>query len=355
MRRLPVYFVIDVSESMVGEPIKKVEDGIRSIITALKKDPHALETVYISIIVFAGKAKTLVPLTDIISFYPPKFSIGSGTSYGQGIKHLITELETNVIKTTHETKGDWKPIIFFMTDGNPTDDFIIDIGRWEQHWKDKSNVVVVSIGDHTSSSILKRISNEIIAFDDSDPESYTAFFKWVTSSIQVQSQRVEEGTGNSALELGGFDKSKLKKIDPFNENEIQNVDEHCAIFNGKCQTTKKAYLVKYKKGSHNAGFVDMPNLSTINYRLDGSYVLDDNYLELSDSSEEKSQQNSVSTELLRGIPNCPSCGNRFAMAVCSCGNIFCLDGGGLQTCPHCGIAGNYGAGDGHIDIKRQQG
>ena len=29
MRRLPVYFLVDVSESMVGEPIQQVQDGMR--------------------------------------------------------------------------------------------------------------------------------------------------------------------------------------------------------------------------------------------------------------------------------------------------------------------------------------
>ena len=37
MRRLPVFFVIDVSESMIGEPLEKVEEGLRAIITELRK------------------------------------------------------------------------------------------------------------------------------------------------------------------------------------------------------------------------------------------------------------------------------------------------------------------------------
>src|SRR5674476_339365 len=49
MRRLPVYFLIDVSESMVGEPIQMVQDGISSIIKDLRTDPYALETVWVSI------------------------------------------------------------------------------------------------------------------------------------------------------------------------------------------------------------------------------------------------------------------------------------------------------------------
>jgi len=31
MRRLPIYFLIDVSESMVGEPIEWVQDGMATI------------------------------------------------------------------------------------------------------------------------------------------------------------------------------------------------------------------------------------------------------------------------------------------------------------------------------------
>ena len=35
MRRLPVYFLVDVSESMVGEPIQQVENGMRQIVQEL--------------------------------------------------------------------------------------------------------------------------------------------------------------------------------------------------------------------------------------------------------------------------------------------------------------------------------
>ena len=80
MRRLPVYFVVDVSESMVGEPIEQVQNGMRNIIQDLRNDPYALETVYVSVIAFAGKAKSLSPLTELYKFYPPIFPIGGGAA-----------------------------------------------------------------------------------------------------------------------------------------------------------------------------------------------------------------------------------------------------------------------------------
>lgn len=60
MRRLPIYFLLDVSESMVGDSIEHVQDGMATIIKELKTDPFALETVWISIIAFAQKLKLLI-------------------------------------------------------------------------------------------------------------------------------------------------------------------------------------------------------------------------------------------------------------------------------------------------------
>ncbi|MDR3339664.1 MAG: VWA domain-containing protein, partial [Candidatus Symbiothrix sp.] len=62
MRRLPIYFLIDVSESMVGDPIEQVQDGMATIVKELRTDPYALETVWVSVIVFAGQPKTIAPL-----------------------------------------------------------------------------------------------------------------------------------------------------------------------------------------------------------------------------------------------------------------------------------------------------
>ena len=121
MRRLPVYFLVDVSESMVGAPIQQVQDGMRMIVQELRTDPYALETAYISVIAFAGKAKCVSPLTELYKFYPPTFPIGGGTSLGNALEFLMDDMDKTLVRTTTEQKGDWKPIVFLFTDGNPTD------------------------------------------------------------------------------------------------------------------------------------------------------------------------------------------------------------------------------------------
>ena len=71
MRRLPVYILIDTSGSMRGEPIEAVKVGLDSMVSSLRTDPYALETVNISIITFDKDVKQLIPLTPIDSLQIP--------------------------------------------------------------------------------------------------------------------------------------------------------------------------------------------------------------------------------------------------------------------------------------------
>lgn len=65
MRRLPVYILLDTSGSMRGEPIHSVNVGLQSMLSALRQDPYALESVYLSVITFDIEAKVYLPLTPL--------------------------------------------------------------------------------------------------------------------------------------------------------------------------------------------------------------------------------------------------------------------------------------------------
>ena len=211
MRRLPVYFLIDVSESMVGEPIQYVEEGIAMIIKELKSDPHALETVWISVIVFAGQAKTLVPLQEIVSFYPPRFPIGSGTSLNNGLGHLMFELRRNIVKNTAERKGDWKPLVFLFTDGVPSDDARGGIAEWKNNWQKSANMVAVSLGDGSDLWLLRELTEHVLVFKNTSQASYKTFFQWISASIKSNSAAVE--TSKSPIDLSNIDDETLASID----------------------------------------------------------------------------------------------------------------------------------------------
>lgn len=350
MRRLPIYFLIDVSESMVGDPIQHVQDGISTIIQELKTDPTALETVFISIIVFAGEAKTIIPLQDIISFYPPKFPIGSGTALSKGLGHLMFELRRNLVKTTRESKGDWKPIVFLFTDGVPTDKPEKAIEEWNKNWKRTANIISVSLGDAADYSVLNQLSDHVLKLENTNADGFKEFFKWVTDSIKTSSESVEQN--KSEFELVDVKSDNMSVIDLKKDHRPSIfADDNYVVIPGKCQNTKKNYLMKYRKDIKAMNFGGM-DLATKYYRLNGAFQLDESYEEL---SGDESIQLTVNTEELIGAPTCPCCGNQIAFAVCQCHQIHCIGDEEVSTCPGCGNQGQYGAGSGGFDVNRTLG
>ena len=350
MRRLPVYFLIDVSESMVGEQINSVEVGISNVIQELKKDPYALETVFINIIVFAGKSKTIIPLTDIITFYPPKFSIGSGTNLGDGLGQLMLEIRKNHVPSSPEKKGDWKPIVFLFSDGAPTDNPTVAINEWKQNFSTKCSLIAISLGDAESLSRLKELTQDVYLMNDTSASTYKNFFKWVTASIKASSLSIIDAGRHEMANTSGL---SLEKID-LTKHEVQSdqLDPNFAVFIAKCQNTKREYLIKYKKQIQENEFTSNLGFGTLVYRLTGAYQVNSDYHEL---SSDKQIDQKLSTENLQGFPTCPCCGNQFGISVCSCNKILCTGEEDVTTCPWCGTQAHYGQGGGSIDLNRNLG
>ncbi|MEL6897882.1 MAG: VWA domain-containing protein, partial [Planctomycetota bacterium] len=192
MRRLPVYLVLDTSGSMMGEPIEQVKNGVQMLISALRQDPYALETAYLSVISFNTNASQLVPLTELTSFQAPDLQASGITELGGALKLTAECASREVEKTTAESKGDWRPMVFLMTDGMPTDDWKSGLSKFkEERW---GIVVGCAIGKNDSSvnGVLNEICGEaVVQLDTADSGAIAAFFKWVSASISMGSQKVE--------------------------------------------------------------------------------------------------------------------------------------------------------------------
>ena len=346
MRRLPIYFLVDVSESMVGTPVEEVQQGMRTIVQTLRTDPYALETVYVSIIAFAGKAVTLSPLTEIYKFYPPVFPIGGGTSLGAGLDALMDDIDRSVKKTTREARGDWKPIIFLFTDGNPTDNYLKAFNRWNKHYRGHCNLVAISIGDNVNVLTLSQITDDILLLKDTDRESFTKFFKWISASIQATSMSVE-ATNTDGVKLAPTSGINLEKVEPDRQRAYADVDENFAVLHARCSTTKNDYLVKFaRRFATGDGFAYSPDGR---YCLVGAYPINkETYRSLSAGATPK-----INTTTLRGVPACPCCGNQLGVVVCECGGIFCVGSDTTVACPWCGLHGELGEiGAGGLDVTR---
>ncbi len=197
-RRLPVYLVLDCSGSMTGEPIEACRQGVRALLSDLRGDPQALETAYLSVITFDNTARQVCPLTELTSFVEPTLNATGSTALGEALTLLEQCLDREVRKATPTQKGDWKPLIFLMTDGQPTD-------AWEpaaDRIKNRrfGNLIACAAGPGANPAMLKRVTESVVELSNLQPDQLKAFFKWVSSSIRTTSQKLEltpsDGAGN---------------------------------------------------------------------------------------------------------------------------------------------------------------
>nr|VFJ48481.1 MAG: Uncharacterized conserved protein YegL, contains vWA domain of TerY type [Candidatus Kentron sp. FM]VFJ48674.1 MAG: Uncharacterized conserved protein YegL, contains vWA domain of TerY type [Candidatus Kentron sp. FM]VFK08171.1 MAG: Uncharacterized conserved protein YegL, contains vWA domain of TerY type [Candidatus Kentron sp. FM] len=355
MRRLPVFLVLDVSDSMVGEPRRLLEKGLETLIQLLRQDPHALETAYISVIAFAGKVETLVPLIDVISFYPPQLPLGSGTAMGLALDHLMTEIDQSVRRSSAERKGDWKPAVFFLTDGKPTDEMGKAAKRWKADYASKVNLIAIGLGPYADTDALGQFADEVIRYDGGTEEDFRKFIRWISASVSSMSVAVRDGGERKGLPVS-LDKAEgvLKPA-----GSTVRVDEDVVVVVGKCQRTKRPYLLKYEPLSKVLGneVLDssIPEIYRDAYQATEGFAIDESYFDWSDSREVNA---SVEMNRLVGGVGCPQCGGTFSMTVCGCGGVFCTNGRGVQTCPWCGRSGKVSEATAEtpsISVKRSSG
>ena len=345
MRRLPIFFLVDVPESMAGESLSKLEQGLGAVLSALRKDPYALETAFLSVIVFAGKARTITPLTDIISFRPPELPVGGGTALGAALGHLMDEIDSAVVKTTPGQKGDWKPVVFLLTDGHPTDDPAKSVERWNRSYRNKASLIAVSVGGAADHTLLRTLTADVIVFNDAAPDAFARFLKWVTASIQNQSQSVNAGR-DGKVSLAKAEPGLLAPVEAAEGlTPFAGVDDRFVVLVGKCMKTKLPYLLKYQKRGERGG-------GGANYSLVAAVPAKNSYFDL---SEGVSSGTSVSTQNLEGFPLCPHCGAKFSVARCRCGSMHCIEGAGTFTCTWCGNSDYYEIIDTGFDVDRGRG
>jgi len=203
MRRLPVYLLLDTSGSMTGEPIEAVKNGVQMMISSLRQNPQAIETAFLSVITFDTTAQQIIPLTDLASFQMIDLKATGVTALGEALRLVAFKIETEVAKTTTEQKGDWKPLVFIMTDGIPTDNWESGLNEFKK--AKTAFTVACAAGGGADTAILKQITDNVVSLDTADSSSIGKFFQWVTASIGVSSTKVDD----SGKEVTG-----LKELPP---------------------------------------------------------------------------------------------------------------------------------------------
>lgn len=184
---------------MRGEPIVALNNGFNGLISMLRSDPQAMDSLHISVITFDREVHNLIPLIDLASFNPVEIKCpDSGPTHtGQALESVYNLVSSEVIKNSPDRKGDWKPLLFVFTDGKPS-----DLQKYREvvpkiKSLDFGIIVGCAAGPKAEVNYLQELTDNVVKLDTTDSTTLTTFFQWVSSSIEMGNKT--QGTGEQMI------------------------------------------------------------------------------------------------------------------------------------------------------------
>ncbi|MEH1765980.1 vWA domain-containing protein [Nostoc sp.] len=195
--RCPVILLLDTSGSMSGQPIQELNRGLAAFKEDVQKDSQASLSVEVAMITFGPIVKLTQDFVTIDQFTPPTLEVGGVTPMGAAIEYALDFLENR--KQTYQNNGIlyYRPWVFLITDGAPTDSWNSAAQRLRQaEAQSRLSFFAVGVKD-ADMNILKQISPPERPPVTLNGLDFRELFVWLSASVK----RVSSGKVGQAVAL----------------------------------------------------------------------------------------------------------------------------------------------------------
>ena len=189
--RCPVVLLLDTSYSMTGNPINQLNEGVYALYAALRDDDLASVRVDLSVISFGQSVTVLQDFATVSESQAPELRVNGMTPMGEAIVTALRNIENR--KNEYRAAGIsyYRPWLFVITDGEPTDS-VSEASQMLQQAISSKKVIFFGIGvENANIERLKQIAGSRDRVFKLNGLNFKELFQWVSSSLSsVSSSRV---------------------------------------------------------------------------------------------------------------------------------------------------------------------
>ena len=183
--RCPCMLLLDTSGSMMGKPIEELNAGLQLFREQLAADRLAAKRVDLAVITF-GPVGVVSPFGSIDAFQPPMLTADGGTPMGEAIERGIALLEERKSEYRRNGVAYYRPWMFLITDGAPTDNWT-RAARLVSDGEERKKLIFHAVGVggadlETLAAISVRTPLRLKKLE------FAELFRWLSSSLQSVSQ-----------------------------------------------------------------------------------------------------------------------------------------------------------------------
>lgn len=178
--RCSCVLLLDTSGSMHGTKIAELNKGLEVFADELRGDSMAAKRVEVAIVTF-GPVRTVQHFVTADAFHPPILVADGDTPMGEAIQNAITMIGDRKVTYKANGVGYYRPWIFLITDGGPTDDVTAATAAIREGESSKSLMLYAVGVDGADMNRLKQIAvREPLKLKGL---SFKELFVWLSNSL----------------------------------------------------------------------------------------------------------------------------------------------------------------------------